>query len=361
MGEYSKKLYVLRNGVTTGIKLYTDKSEVGEHALCLKDGNTTLYAKVGDTGDANASPLRVNIGGMTYAVHKEALPPIGKSLDEYTWAEISQISLAGLGETYFNIGDRKAVTLNGKIGDYFTLSNRTLYVFILDFNHVDGWGAAKNIFWGCFKTSNGSNVCLVDSCYQAGSSNKKCFSMNHWGNVNYGGWAGCDMRYDILGATSPPPSDYGRTHTTSCEGYDATPETLSNPVPDTFLAALPSDLRNVIRLRTHFVDRRGNKSNADENVIAYTDAVSLLTEYEVFGTRYYANQYEQDLQAQMRYYAEGKSKVKKNQSNTDAVTWWTASPNYASTAYFSAVYTDGNVVGSNGADFSRGLAPVFIT
>ncbi|MCM0759461.1 hypothetical protein M7775_12910 [Sporomusa sphaeroides DSM 2875] len=72
MSEYSKKLYIRKNGVTTDVKLYTDKTEVGSPYLSLQDGNTTVYAKLGATTDNNASILRVRKSGITYAVLTQA-------------------------------------------------------------------------------------------------------------------------------------------------------------------------------------------------------------------------------------------------------------------------------------------------
>ena len=47
---------------------------------------------------------------------------------------------------------------------------------------------------------------LIDSGYNNYYTNgAKYFNMNHWGNYNYGGWAGCDLRYDVLGSTDVPP------------------------------------------------------------------------------------------------------------------------------------------------------------
>lgn len=292
-----------------------------------------------------------------------------KTLNDYTWDEISAISQAGLGEEYFAIGDCKEITLNGKIGDYYTANNEKLCVFIGGFNHVDNGVASNNILWLGFKTAlkDGKDVALVESLYSpdAGWANytdgKKHFTMNHAGNTNYGGWKGSDIRYDILGATSQQPSDYGKSHTTSCAGYDATEATLTSPKADTLLAALPSDLRKVIRLRTHYVDNEGNKSNVDANVTAVVDAISLLAEFEVQGARSYANQYEKNHQSQVKYYKDGNSKVRYKSSATgSAVYWWCCSPHYNSTEYFCNVNTDGRAVGGYVGN-ALGLAPAFIT
>ena len=62
-------------------------------------------------------------------------PTPGKTLDEYTWEEISYISSNGLaGEYGFQVGDAKAITLNGTVGD-LTLDNYQTYAFIIGINH----------------------------------------------------------------------------------------------------------------------------------------------------------------------------------------------------------------------------------
>lgn len=300
----------------------------------------------------------------TCAVAVQLIPTV---LNDATWAQISEVAQAGTGENYWDIGDVKMVPLNGKIGDNFTASNLSLGVFILDFNHVDNNVAENNIIFGGFKSalSGGKDVALIPgkyspdddwNCYTDGT---KYFNMNHWSNLNYGGWKGSDLRYDILGATSTAPSGYGAEKQTSCVGYNATAATLTSPKADTFLAALPSDLRSKIRLHKHYVDNKGNASNVDANVTAVTDAVFLLAEFEVFGSITHANQYENNHQAQMKYYANGNAKVKyKHNSISTAVYWWGCSPSRVGMEGFVRVNDNGSITGSR-AYVALGLAPAF--
>lgn len=49
--------------------------------LHIKDGNTEVYAKLGETTDSLATDLRVNYDGTTYAVLRQnEYPPIGLKL-----------------------------------------------------------------------------------------------------------------------------------------------------------------------------------------------------------------------------------------------------------------------------------------
>lgn len=303
----------------------------------------------------------------TVSVAVQLMPPVGLPLNDYSWEDISKIAQAGVGEDYFDIGDIKMITLNGEIGGSFTASNLSLGVFILDFNHKDNNVAENNIIFGGFKSalSGGTDVALIPGKYSPDanwteySGGNKYFNMNHWNRRNYGGWKGSDLRYDILGATSTAPSEYGSAKTTSNVGYDATDATLTNPVSDTFLAALPSDLRSKIRLRTHYVDNKGGQSDVDANVTAVTDAVFLLAEFEIFGSRTNANQYEQNHQAQMKYYANGNAKVKYKHNATGTATyWWMCSPAYNNTSAFCLVFNNGIAAGYN-VDYALGLAPAF--
>ncbi len=335
--------------------------------------NGTVQVTGVAAGSANITITRQNGTVTDSAV--VAVTVVESLLNAASWSSISKISKTGEGALYWDVGDTKQITLNGKVGNQLTLTNQSLCVFILDFNHAMNGTAENNIIWGGFKSAltNGVDVALADAKYGSTSTDGTiCFTMNHKGqtttsgsagyyNTNYGGWKGSDLRYDILGATSTAPSEYNQLKTTSNVGYDATSATLTSPKADTLLAALPSDLRNVIRLWTRWVDAVGNSSNVDANIKATVDAITLLTEYEVQGARSYANTYEQNHQRQMAYYANGNSKVKyKHSATTTAVNWWTASPNYNNAYSFCYVNTSGSA-NDNNANYSYALAPAFKT
>lgn len=322
-------------------------------------GTATITIKVA-AGTNHTAPAN-----KTVAVTAQFMPT-KKALNDQTWAEIRQVSDAGKGSEYWNVGDRKGVLVKGTVG---TLAvNTTLYVYILGFNHNSAKEGA-GIHFGTFKSAltNGADVCLIDSYYGSYQSynGTKYFQMNHWGtssnyNTNYGGWKACDMRYDILGSTNKAPSGYGAQKTTSVVGYDAPTNTATSPVANTLMAALPSDLRAVMKPITKYTDSVGNSSNVAGNVTASVDYLPLLAEFEIFGTRSYANQYEQNSQVQYDYYKSGNSKVKYRHSSTGSTAiWWERSPYYNGNYYFCIVYTNG---GANGdlASNSLGLAPAFM-
>ena len=279
-----------------------------------------------------------------------------------SWATISAHSLAGDAENYYAVGDCKEVALSGTVG---TLSlNTTLFVYILGFDHNSTY-EGNGITFGGFKNGaepTAKNLCLIDSHYNTASTDgSKWFNMSHWSNINYGGWAGCDMRYDILGSTDVAPSGYGAAPTTSRVGYDATSTCATSPVANTLMSCLPSDLRAVMKPMTKYTDNAsGGSHNAEANVTASIDYLPLLAEYEIFGARSYANEHEYKKQAQYAYYVAGNSKVKYQHSSTgSAAYWWERSPYYGYSGLFCLVGNGGNAYHGT-AQIALGVAPAFL-
>lgn len=94
------------------------------------------------------------------------------------------------------------------------------------------------------------------------------------------------MRSKVLGSASSPTS----------------------PTANTLLAALPADLRAVMKSCTKYTDNKGG-GNTASNVSSTTDYLFLLSEYEVFATHQYCNDAEPNYQAQYDYFKAGNSKV----------------------------------------------------
>lgn len=305
---------------------------------------TVSASKSGKTASATVDVTEVK-------VYEVAVSFVSTTLNDNDWATIGEVSQAGEGANYWSIGDCKQITLNGTVGTK-TYSNVSLCVFIIHFNMPTNKTVAdNNIIWHGFKTAltGGTDVALDDSMYNSNSTNgTKYFNMNHSSNTNLGGWKGCDLRYDVLGACSS-------------KSADATSSTLTSPPSNTLLAALPSDLRSAISLWTHYVNNVGNMSNVDASVTAVTDTISLLAEFEIHGARTYANQYERNHQVQCAYYANGNSKAKNRQSySTIAAHWLTSSARYNATTDFSLV-NNGGAMSATPAQNSYALAPAFKT
>lgn len=318
-----------------------------------KTGTATITVKVAAGTNHNAP------SNKTIAVSAEFLPAVGTALNSCSWEDISKIAAAGLADTYWDVGATKTITINGTVGT-LSLSNLSVDVFIIGFDHNSSVEGTNKIHFQIGKIS-GNQVGLCCSSYNSYKTDgTKIFNMNHWGNYNYGGWAGCDLRYDILGSTDVAPSGYGAAVTTSRVGYNASATCATNPVANTLMAALPSDLRAVMKGVTKYADAVGNSSNVQANVKAFTDYLFLLAEFEVQGARTYANQYEQNFQKQYAYYSAGNAKVfYKHNGTTTAAYWWLRSAYYGIYDSFCDVTTDGSA-SAIGARNALALAPGFV-
>ena len=200
-----------------------------------------------------------------------------------TWDNIKSISEAGNAASYFAVGDVKSIRLNGAVQG-FTFSNVAVDAFILGFNHNSGREGSNRIHWLIGKIS-GKDVALCDSQYNSNGSSAG-FRMNQ-SNTNSGGWNGSYMRKTVLGNSGTP----------------------SNPPANSLLAALPSDLRAVMKGTTKYTDNTGGGSDNASYVTSTTDYLFLLAEFEVWGTRYGANSAEQNYQKQYDYFKAGNSRV----------------------------------------------------
>lgn len=259
---------------------------------------------------------------------------VDSTLNNNSWAAIRYVSDSGLGASFWAVGDRKAVTLNGTVG-HCTFSNYSAYVFILGFDHNASLEGSNRIHFQFAKTavSGGTDVCFTDSSYNTAVSATGYFSLNS-SNTNVGGWSSSQMRNTICG--------------TSLSSYAGT-----------MIDVIPSDLRAVLKTVTKYTDNTGNSSTSAAHVTATTDVIFLLAEYEVFGTVARANTNESAKQAQYAYYSAGNSKVKNQHTATStAAYWWLRSPYSGNATSFVLVNTSGSVT-TAAANHSRGFAPGF--
>ena len=145
------------------------------------------------------------------------------------------------------------------------------------------------------------------------------------------------MRSKVLGSASSPTS----------------------PTANTLLAALPSDLRAVMKSCTKYTDNKGG-GNTASNVSSTTDYLFLLSEYEVFATHQYCNDAEPNYQAQYDYFKAGNSKVANKHSATGtAAVWWLRSPDYFNGTTFCAVSSSGSLA-YYAAYGAYGVVPGFV-
>lgn len=284
-------------------------------------GVWTIHATI----DGQSLTQNVDISKVgQYNVTLEA--PIKATLNDNDWSTIRDVADVSEGANYWSVGDTKEIIINGKLSDGLTLSNYSTWVYIIGFDHnkdVEGTGIA---FQG-FKTaqSNGTDICLCDSGYSSNKPSGQWFNMNN-NNSTSGGWNGCNMRNNTL------------------------------PVVK---VALPTDLKSVIKTTMLYTDNTGGGSDVASYVTQTQDELYLLAEFEIFGSRRYANTAEQNYQMQYAYYVAGNSKVKyKHNSTATAAHWWGRSVYATSANSFCFVDTSGTAT-FNFANISIGLAPAF--
>ena len=292
-------------------------------------GSWTITATKGDDSTSEA------INATEYKDYTLTLDYVNPVLDKNEWKVIKKVADADKGANYWAVGDTKRITLNGKVGAT-TISNLKVDAFIIGFNHNSGKEGSNRIHFLLGKIG-GKFVGLVDSYYDPSgyATTSGAFTMNT-SDTNSGGWAKTQMRSTVLGAASDP----------------------TNPTANTLLAALPADLRAVMKSVTKYTDNTGGGSNSASAVTATTDYLWLLAEFEVFGSRTYANSSEPSSQAQYEYFKAGNSKIAYKHSAAETAAWRLRSPYYFNTNYFCAVDSGGGA-GSYSARRSLALVPGF--
>ena len=136
---------------------------------------------------------------------------------------------------------------------------------------------------------------------------------------------------------------------------------VANPAANTLMAALPADLRSVLKPITKYTDNVGHSSDA--SAISLTiDYLPLMAEYEVRGAQTNANNNEIRYQEQYEYYKSGNSTIKYKQNDVaSAALWWLRSPKSSnSTDFCDVLINQSGMVFGNHATFSYGVAPVFL-
>lgn len=298
------------------------RGQIGPNGISVielkETGEYAIHAEK-DGGVGNAT-LTINYTG-TYEVQI----PIHDPFSTVSMGDIPAITKAGIASSVWSIGDAREVKLNGTVGAY-TFSNETTYMFIVAFDHNSSveMNGAHHIICSFAKSAatGGKDIAFTDSHYGSHTS-AAAFHMNS-SNTNSGGWASSYMRQTICSQ---------------------------------FKNAMPSDLRAVLRTRTIYTNNTGD-SNIASNVTATTDTVYIPSEFEVRGSHFGANSYEQNHQQQLAYYKNGASKIRyKSDDTSTAAKWW-----YRSAPYFSP--TDFLYVKANGgidydvANISNGFAPL---
>lgn len=260
------------------------------------------------------------------------------TLDDNSWATIKEISDAGKGNQCWAVGDEKTLTLNGTVEGY-TFNNISIKAFILGFNHCSEYEGDNRIHFQIGKMGSKA-VALNDGTYDGDGNSGPGFRMNKL-RGNSGGWKDSDMRNTILGNSGSPTS----------------------PPANSLLAALPADLRAVMKSTTKYTDNYGTITSSipdySSHVTTTTDYLFLLSEFEVFGVRSFANIEEQYFQNQYEYYMAGNSRVAYVHLNTSSVIpWCLRSPDPSNASWFRCVSKTGFSAAID-AIYSSGVRPGF--
>lgn len=306
---------------------------------------TSLFDDIADAIRANSN-ITEQIKADTYPAYIHMLgydgtiPATPSVLNSCSWDFIRWASDEGIADLLWSIGDAKQITINGTIGTK-SYSGYNPWVYILEFNHNAGLEGNNKIHFGCFRRDqnyNGSNsIALDDDKYNSYSTASGYFVMNT-STTNSGGWESCQMRTIVLNSNASSPSS------------------ASN---NSFLKALPSDLKSVLKQCTKYTDNVGGGSNLANNVTGTKDWLWLLSNFEVQGVVNQSNSAEQNYQKQYQYYKNGNSKIKYRHSNTgSAAYWWLRSVVATNSRFFCRVGTDGGAT-VNVAHWSFGVAPGF--
>ena len=292
-----------------------------------KSGTATITVKVGAGTNYNAP------SNKTFTVKAEFVPAKA-TLDTMSWADIRKVSDAGIAKDYWAVGDAKGLQINGTVSA--TSINQKVYAFILGFDHNSGREGTNRIHFQIGKTAaTGTQICFVDAQYANWNGTFTMNGSTSSNSTNAGGWNGCSMRNTLLSQNPLSPGS------------------------KSFMAALPSDLRAVMKSVTKYSDNTGGTTNAASAITATTDYLFLLSEWEVQGARTYASQYEQNYQQRYAYYANGNSKVFYRHSATGSTArWWLRSVRAGHSTYFCGVLTDGSAA-TYDSGYSLGVAPAF--
>lgn len=359
------EIYIINNNPKIILAEMATSRQIRLTGIAYGKVKITIIQKGNSEYATDTVDLFCNVGDMD----------VDTKLENNSWDTIKIIASEGLGPTYWSVGDMKSIILNGNVGDDCVLDNFECNVFIAHFNYqaINGNNDPprtdeNNIIFCGFKNKDGMDLALANdnsttTTYKTDGT--LLFNMNHWGTSNNGGWMACDLRYDILGAIHHPPDAYGSSPNAVSvrAGYNASSVTLTSPVANTLMAALPVEFRNVLRLF-----KRALASDEHEITIAY-DAISLLSETEVIGSRKNADTYENPYFNQLDYFHDGNGRKRyRHNKNINFATsakasWWLGSIANKDSKDNGFCYVDlnGDYTTSehSQSSYARGLVPIF--
>ena len=324
------------NGKTSLASAITDKGQ----STSPNDSFSTMATKISNiqTSKPEQSKTATQNGvtiypdsGMALSSVSVAIPVYDGSIyiptfNEASWSYIKSATVSGKASSYWKVGDRKEVVLNGAVGNGKTFSNTTTYCYILGFDHnasIESNGEHTiHIGFGAESLTGDKYIAYCDSKYKSSVSTTGYFSMNSsW--TNDGGWNSCQMKSTICPA---------------------------------FKNALPSDLQSNIRAVTKWQNEGGYSASGQSS----SNEIWLLSEMEIFGSanvsRYTANQLQYDFYKGVTGWSAAPKIKYKDTATSTAVYWWERSAQWDNSNRFCSLHVDGSASYS-GADSSHGFAP----
>ena len=327
----------LRASLMSGVITVT---RPGDGAITATSGNTSIATVSVDGNEVTVTAKAKGSVNITVAVGAGAnyTAPQSKTvsvtvtlpttvLNDNSWATIQDVAASGNAANYWSVGDTKNITINGKVGN-FTFANLAIQTYIIGFDHNSAREGRKTIHFLIGKI-DGKEVALCDNQFGNEQTAAGYFHMNN-SRTNSGGWDSCYMN-----------------------------KTLLNGASNSLLKALPSELQAVIQPVTKYTDNTGGGSNTASYVTGKPCKLFLLAEFEVQGTRSYANSAEQNYQQQYAYFKAGNPKIaNRHTAVTSAVWWWLRSPTYTTICFLCGVKIFG-YPNNNNASWSAGVRPGF--
>lgn len=302
--------------------------------------NTGTWNVTATLGSQSAS---ASVSCSSYKAFNVTIDYISQTLNSNSWQVISEVSSSGKAANYWEVGDRKTIILNGRVG-YTTFNNVSVDAFIIGINHNASREGNNLVHFQIGKIS-GKNIALVDSKYDQ-PSGTGYFCMNTT-NTTIVGWKSCYMRNTLYGNGSHTPT---------------------SPGTGTFLSVLPSDLRSVMKSASKYTNNEGTGSINNPSYITKTiDYLFNLSVFECFGDdKDFSDPAENGFQVQYQYYKSGNSISAYKYNDISSYAFWYTRSIYKFTSQNTAAFA---MINSNSgslrfpppsANNSSGIRPCFV-
>lgn len=313
---------------------------------------SVMVYKTLDNGQTISSSRLVEVSssdiGTTISI---SVSVISEVLNDNSWESIRYASREGIATSYWNIGDRKSVILNGSISFAYPQSSSqtiktfdgttTYYVCIIGFDHnkeLEGNGITFQ--FGFTSINSEIGFAFTDDLGHYNQQVSYGFIMNRVNGepTSAGGWNNCIMRNQILGTEIPQPND-SSIHT--------------------FLSVLPRELLDVMKPVYKYTYNIYSNYNP---VSPSYDYLFLLCPYEYFGASVsYSGSEEQNFCLQYDYYVSNISRAGRYQENLSYYCYhWTRTCALPGNSYnYYSVYNS-NSLSSVWSDVSYAIAPAFV-